>query len=282
VTRLAGLALRVYPPSFRARYGQELTARVEDVPDTPKATADLFLGAFRTWIRPPFPNTERRLQATTATTWVAWCTGFLVAPAINRALLDPPTSGASGSVRTLLTISYALFFAGWALVLLGAAPVVLRLVIPAVRARTWSPLRPLIPVLMLGLLEAIGLLWLGLTSTARSEQVTHPSGLFITATVLWLIGFAAFICSLGVGPAMTLSRLEPDAPVLRNPTRLTAAVAFTLTALTCCSLAATLLAGDATLANSALPVAFALGIGCLASVTAIVSSSRGIHALRST
>jgi hypothetical protein len=280
MTRLANLALRAYPPSFRARYGQELAALVEDLADTPKATADLYLGAVRAWIWPPLPNPARRLQATTATTWVAWCAGFLVAPAINRALLDPPTSSASGSVRTLLTIAYVLFFVGWALVLLGAAPVVLRLVMPAVRARTWTALRPMIPVLILGLLEATGLLWLGLTSTARSEQVTHPSELFLTATVVWLIGFAAFICSLGIGPAMTLARLKPDAPVLRNPTRLTAAVALTLAALTGCSLAATLLAGDASLANSAIPVAVALAIGCIASLTAIVSSSKGIHALR--
>lgn len=282
MTRLAGLALRVYPPSFRARYGQELAALVEDVPASLKTTVDLFLGAVRAWIRPPCCNTEHRLQATTATTWVAWCGGFLVAPTINRALLDPPSAGASNSVRMLLNIAYVLFFVGWALVLLGAAPVVFRTVIPAVRARAWIALRPLIPALILGLLVVIGLLWLGLTSAARTSQVAHPSGLFITATVLWLIGFAAFICSLGIGPALTLSRLEPGAPVLRNTTRLTAAVALTLTALTGCSLAATLLAGDATLANSAIPVAFALGIGCLASLTAIVSSSRGIHALRST
>ncbi|TWP35002.1 hypothetical protein [Leekyejoonella antrihumi] len=201
---------------------------------------------------------------------------------MNRALLDPPSAGTSSSVRTLLGIADVLFFLGWALVLLGAASVVFRIVVPAVRARAWTSLRPLMPTLTLGLIEAIGLLWLGIASNNRAEQVAHPSGLFITATVLWLIGFAAFICCLGIGPALALSRLEPGAAELRNPTRLTAAVALTLAALTGCSLAAALIAGDATLANSAIPVAVALAVGCLASLTAIVSSSRGIHALRST
>jgi hypothetical protein len=280
--RLASVALRAYPPTFRERYGQELETLVEDLPASPRMTTDLILGAARAWIRPPFHSTERRLQATMATTWVAWCAGFLVAPAINRALLDPPTAGASSSARTLLSISYVLFFVGWAFVVLGAAPVVLRSVFPAVRARCWTALHPLLPALILGLIEATGLLWLAMTSGARTGQLTHPSGLFVTLTVLWLIGFAAFICSLGIGPAMTLARLEPGARALRIPTGLTVPVALTLAAFTGCSLAATLIAGDATLASSAIPVACALATGCLASLTALISARRGVQALRST
>lgn len=96
--------------------------------------------------------------------------------------------------------------------------------------------------------------------------------------MLWLIGFAAFICCLGVGPALALSQLNPTRggcvtqPADRNgrthPHR--------------CSLAATLIAGDATFANSTILIAVALAIGCLASLKAIVSSGRGIHALQST
>jgi hypothetical protein len=282
MTRLAGLALRAYPPSFRERYGQELAALVQDLPASPGTTTDLFLGAARAWIQPRFHSSERRLHATMATTWVAWCAGFLVAPAINRALLDPPTAGASSSARTLLNIAYVLFFVGWAFVLLGAVPVVLRAVIPALRARSWTALRPLLPALILGLVEAIGLLWLAITSGGRTVQLTHPSGLVVALTVSWLIGFAAFVCSLALGPAMTMTRLGLGARALRIPTRLTVLVALALAALTGCSLAATLIAGDARLASSAIPVACALAIGCLASLTALISSSRGVRALLST
>ncbi|MBN9620136.1 MAG: hypothetical protein J0H43_10470, partial [Actinobacteria bacterium] len=83
MNRLTAAALRAYPPSFRERYGPELTALVEDLPTTPRNTVDLLVGAARAWLRPRFGADGRRgrLQATLATTWLAWCAGFLAAPA---------------------------------------------------------------------------------------------------------------------------------------------------------------------------------------------------------
>lgn len=54
MSRLARIAMRAYPPSFRARYGEELAALVEDLPASRRATVDLFAGAGRAWIRPTF------------------------------------------------------------------------------------------------------------------------------------------------------------------------------------------------------------------------------------
>jgi len=277
MNRLSRVALRAYPPSFRNRYGDELAALVEDLPDSLRASTDLLLGAGWAWLRPPVHSPQRRMQASAATTWVAWCAGFLVAPAINRSLLDPPASGASGSVRTLLNIAYVLFFVGWALALVGAAPVVVRTVVPALRARTRPALRPLLPALILGPLEAAGLVGLALVSDGHGA---HPSALFVMAAVMWLIGFAAFTCSVGIGPAVTLTRLGPGTDVLKAPTWLAMPLALTLAALTGCSLAATMVAGDATLASSSAPVFVALVVGCLASLTALVSSGRAARALR--
>jgi hypothetical protein len=276
MSRLSKLALRAYPPSFRARYGDELATLADDLPASARNTADLFFGAVRTWLRPSFRTTDQRLQATVATTWVAWCAGFLVAPAIDRALLDPPSPGASSAgVRTLLTIGDTCLFAGWAVVLLGAIPVVFRAVTPAIRARAWTPLRPLLPVVALGAFEAVGLLLLGLTGGAPS------SGLRDAAAVVWLIGFAVFVISLGFGPALALTRLEPEAQVLRIPTWLTPVVAVTLTTMTGCALAASVLAADPSLVASVVPVVIALAVSCGASLTAMISSSRGMIALRS-
>jgi hypothetical protein len=277
MNRLSRGALRAYPPSFRTRYGDELAALVEDLPDRPRISVDLFLGAARAWLRPPMSSLQRRRQASAATTWVAWCAGFLVAPAINRSLLDPPMSGASGGVGDLLNIAYVLFFLGWALALLGAAPVVVRAVMPAVRSLSWPALRPLLPALILGVVEAAGLVGLALTSHMHAA---HASTLFITAAVLWLFGFAAFTCSIGIGPAVTLTRLEPGADVLKAPTWLAMPLALTLATLTGCSLAATLIAGDATLASSSALVFVTLGVGCLASVVALVSSGHAVRTLR--
>lgn len=188
-------------------------------------------------------------------------------------------SGASGGVRTLLNVAYVLFFLGWALALLGAVPVVIRAVVPAVRSRTWSALRPMLPALILGPLEAGGLVGLALTSHGHGA---HPSAAFIPASVLWLLGFAAYICSLGIGPAVTLTRLEPDVDVLKAPTWLAMPLALTLAALTGCSLVATVVASDATLASSSALVFVALAVGCLASLVALVSSARAVRRLRPT
>jgi hypothetical protein len=100
---------------------------VEDTGTSTRTTVDLAMGAAKAWLRPSFTGPDagrRRLQASLATTWTAWCAGFLVAPAVNRALLDPPAPGVTGGVRALLGTAFVLFFVGWALALAGAAPVV--------------------------------------------------------------------------------------------------------------------------------------------------------------
>jgi hypothetical protein len=103
----------------------------------------------------------------------------------------------------------------------------------------------------------------------------------VTGAVLWLVGFAAFTCSLGIGPAVTLTRLEPSPAVLTIPTSLAMPLALVLAALTGCSLAAAVIAGDATLVGSSVPVFVALVIGCAASLAALVSSGRAARTLRS-
>lgn len=80
-------------------------------------------------------------------------------------------------------------------------------------------------------------------------------------------------------PAVTLTRLEPGTDVLHAPTWLAIPLTLTLAALTDCSLAATVIAGDATLASSSVPVVVALVVGFLASLVALVSSGRAARML---
>ena len=278
MSALARIALRAYPPSFRSRYDAELAALVADTGASTSAAVDLMLGAVRAWLRPTFPGPDgarRRLQASVATTWVAWCAGFLVAPAVNRALLDAPTPGATGTVRSLLDIGYGLFFLGWGLAAVGVAPLVIRSVLPAVRAGDWAALRPLLPALALGVVEAGGLIAIAAT---RFGGVSLPSWVARGAVMLWLVGFAVLIVLLGVGPATSISRLQPSAVALRVPSVFAVALAVTLTAITGCSLAAAATAGDATLVNSAVPVWVAITIAILASLAALTSSVRGARA----
>ena len=280
MSRLARLVLRAYPPSFRARYGDELAALVSDLPPSAGTAPDLVLGAARVWLRPRFAGadaTRLRLQATAATTWVAWCAGFLVAPAVNRALMDPPVAGASSSVRTLLGVAQGLFFLGWALVLLGAVPPVVGAVVPALRSREWARLRPLLPAAVLGLLEAAGLVAFLLL---RDGSSSTPSAPVLVVGGVWLIGFVLFVCCLGVGPAVALERLDVRTGLLRLPAALALPVAITLAALTGCSLAAVVLAGGGSIVGFIVPVVGALAVACVASTVCLVSSVRGIRALR--
>lgn len=251
--RAARIALRAYPPSFRLRYGDELGALVEDMPASARTTVDLFLGAGRAWTRPTFTGEgapRLRLQASAATTWIAWCAGFLVVPAMTKALLDPPPRGDVGGVRALLGAATGLLIIGWLCALSGAALLVLKVVIPALRERNWRALSPLLPALLLGLAEVAGtMVWLVATG-GHAEQLAHPSLPYLSVVVPLLVGGAAFIVALGIGPATTLRRLGASSAQLRVPAMLS------------------------------VPVALALAVAVASSAVAVVSSVRGTRAVR--
>lgn len=274
------MVLRAYPPSFRARYGSELAALTEELPDSARTTADLVRGALGAWIRPRFagPQARRlRLQASVSTTWLAWCAGFLIVPAVNKALLDPPGSGTSALVRGLLHAGSALLFIGWLLALMGAAHIVVRALGPGLRSRPKFFLGPLVPVMVSGILLVLGLLaLLAISHTAPS----NPAGPW--ALIGWSCVLIGFLMCLGVGPGVSLRRLEVPAPTLRLPARLATGLALALAAMCACCLIAVAVAGDAALDSSSFPVVIVLVIASLASVVALVSSARGIRAARHT
>lgn len=277
-------AVRCYPPSFRARYGLELATLVDDVGRGPRTSLDLLAGAARAWLRPSFAGADAaraRLQATLATTWVAWCVGFLVAPAVNRALLDPPVRGASASVRHLLTAADVCVAVGWSAAGLGAVVIAARAVAPALRTRDWPALRPLVPALTLGAVLAVGLLTLAWVRTGSPAVLRHPSGAVIALVVIWLLGFLAFVGAVAVGPAITLARLRPPRSVLAVPVLLTAPVALALVGAVGCSTAAVATAGDAQLFASGPPVWMVLAVASGAALAAVGTSLRGLRGLRS-
>lgn len=274
MTGLARLAVRVYPPSFRARYGAELSALMEDLPASGRTTADLWLGAMRAWVRPAFggpDGRQRRLQASVTTTWVAWCAGFMIVPAMAKSLLDQPSIGPTTPVRVLVHTGEVLLLTGWVVALLGVLLMVPRVLAPALRARPWAVVHPLLPALVLGL--AVPLVLVVFVLANASDEPGVPALFY-----LWLAGVAALLCCLGIGPAVSLARLAPGVAVLSLPAWLAAALSWTLALMTGCCIAAVLLAGQATLLNSPTPVIVVLAIGGMASVVGVTSSSRGIRA----
>ena len=287
MSRLTRIAMRAYPPSFRARYGEELAALVEALPPSRRTAVDLFAGAARAWIRPTFAGDgaqQLRLQASAATTWVAWCAGFLVVPAMTKALLDPPPNGPAAGMRGLLATATVLLVIGWLCALAGALPLVFRSVIPAWQTRNWRALRPLLPALLLGVGEVAATITWVVTSGGHAEQLAHPSRPYFPAVIPLLVGGAAFIAALGTGPATTLRRLSSSSAQLKVPAMLAIPVAIALAGLTACCLIAALTSGapGAQLIGSNIPVALVLAVAVVSSVVALASSTRGLRALRVT
>ena len=280
MTPAARRALKVYPPSFRDRYGGELEALTEDVAPSWRSTADLYVGAGRAWLRPAFAgpdSTRRRLQASISTVWVAWCAGFLLAPSVDKALLDPPAPAVDATVRQLLDMSAAAFGAGWVVALAGAGLIIGRSLVPALRARRWSVLRPLVPAVVLGMAQAAVLVALALSTRLGGEL---RSAAMVALGTTWLVAVLAFLVSAGFGPGVALRRLHPEAAVLRVPTLLATGLSLCLAAMTVSCAAAVLVAGRATLVGMFAPVVAVVAIGVVASSTALVSATRGVLALR--
>ena len=276
----ARLALRAYPPSFRVRYGGELAALVDDL-GRGASVRDLWLGAARAWLRPAFGGADaprRRVQASLATTWVAWCAGFLVAPATNRALLDPPVAGADTTVRGLLDAGTVLFGVGWALALLGALPIVVGVVLPALRTSSRSALRPLLAPVLLSALVGAGVLALVVLRHVHRLTGAHPSGGFLVVGTAWLAGFLAFVISLGLAPAAVLGRLTPTAATMRLPALLLVPLAVVLTASFAVSLLSVLDARGGSLLGSPAPLVGVLAVAGTAALVACVSATRGLAA----
>ncbi|MCQ9164207.1 hypothetical protein [Arthrobacter sp. STN4] len=278
MSRLAKLALRSYPPSFRARYGDELAALVEEMPGSARTTADLFGGALRAWVRPTFTGPDGirlRLQATISTTWIAWCAAFLIVPALNKALLDPAGPDALAAVRGLMDAATVLLCLGGVIALLGLGLIVARVLIPALRSQARRVLVPLIPAIVLAVVVVVGFLALVLI---RPEGTQAPAGLSWALTA-WLLALVVFLGCLGVGPTVSLRRLDAGISTLRAPVFLGSGLAFVLTGMCGCSVVAVFLGRDAALLGSVIPVIIVVVVAVIASVIAQVSSAHGLKSV---
>ncbi len=284
MSRLSRLALRAYPPSFRARYGAEMAALVQDLPGSRRLTADLWSGAAKAWLRPSFTGpaaVRHRLQASAATTWVAWCTAFCVVPATNKALLDPPPPGPHGGIGALLNVAAGLVVVGWVLALAGAFAIVVKVVVPALRSSQRRKLLPLLPGLWLGLIDGAALAAWVQTSHGHAERLVHPSGAGTGALAAILIGFLAFLVALGAGPAVTLPRLSTSLAQLRLAALFAVPVALLLAAATGCCVAAAVAsaAPGAVMFGNGVVAPLVLVFASLASLVALVSAVRGVRVI---
>ena len=206
---LVRAALALYPPSWRARYGDEVRALLEDSGDRPAAVASVAWRALPAWFRPPLRDRPARMRASLATALMSW--SMLAGLGLVFAQLTQ-LQGLTAPGHPELRWAYAVFdvtLATSALVAgLGGLPLWLLMLR---RARRERRIRDAV-YLFLPLVAPVAYL-IGLAVTVG--LVAGPNGVspgwfgFVT-----LAGFAA-AATAAAGPGLALRRLQPRGPALR-------------------------------------------------------------------
>ena len=206
---LARAVLALYPPSWRARYGVEVLALLDDSGGGPAAVASLAWHALPAWFRPPRHLHDRpaRMRASLATALVSWSmlTGLGL---VFAQLTQLQGLAALPQVRWAyavfdVTLATSALIAG-----LGGLPLWLLMLRQARREqRTRDTVYLLLPVI---------------------APITYLVGLIVTARlvggasgvsqgwfgVITLAGLAA-AATAAAGPGLALRRLQPRGPALR-------------------------------------------------------------------
>jgi len=208
---LTRAVLALYPPSWRARYGDEVRALLEDSGGGQAAAASLAWRALPAWLWPRRHLHDRpaRMRASLATALMSW--SMLAGLGLVFAQLTQ-LQGLTASGHPELRWAYAVFdvtFAASALVAgLGGLPLWLLMLRRARREqRTRDTVYLLLPVI-----APVAYL-IGLIVTARLAGGANgvSPGWFGVVT---LAGFAA-AATAAAGPGLALRRLQPRGPALR-------------------------------------------------------------------
>jgi hypothetical protein len=205
------VALALYPPSWRARYEDEVRALLDDSGGGLAATASVAWRALPAWIWPPRHLHDRpaRMRSSLATALMSW--SMLVGLGLVFAQLTQ-LQGVIPPGHPEVRVAYAVFdvaLATSALIAgLGGLPLWLLMLRRARRdRRTRDTVYLLLPVLapvayLAGLIVAVRLL-------RSANGVGAPGFLAVT-----LAGFAA-AATAAAGPGSALRRLQPQGPALR-------------------------------------------------------------------
>ena len=282
--RVRRSALAAYPPSFRARYGDELDALVAETGVGPRVVADLLLGALSAWLRPAYgvdPVERRRLRlvSTASTVWVSWCVVTCGTLGTLRLLEDQPAPGldlttpawnaAHGAASAVLLLSTLM-------VALGGLPLGFRAL-----ARSASARRVLVgPAAALALACA----W---AVPVAAYSATHPSAGAIPAWyALVVLGWALLVLATAAWWTLAVPRalraMEPSSAALRRPVVCAGPAALALL-VPPGLLAAVLGATDLGLGRGYAAVAGAcVAVVVAAAVAGVVSAGRGAAVLVAT
>jgi len=230
MTSLPGVTrtlLASYPPSFRARYGAEQVALIEDV-GAKGTTLDLATGSLRAWLRPALgptgpERTRLRLTATISTVWVMWVAAFFGGLVWFRATGDP-------YVRALNSpwgfVIYRWIKAGWMIGVIATALIVAAaFVITLVAARRTGFAQALRPLRGFALYVAIMCLSMWLLALVRhshyartltgTPSTEHIRTWYLIALGAWVLALIPLAIVGARAPLVVLRHVELPTRELR-------------------------------------------------------------------
>ena len=298
---LARVALGLYPPAWRARYGDEVRALLEDSGGGPRAAVSLAWHAVPAWAWPARHLFDRpaRMRASLATTGMAWT---LLA---GLAAVFVQLAQAQGSSQTLTLARYPVIqWSYWVFdgaviisvlaVAAGGVPLWLRMFRDARAARRPRELACLLaPVAVPAVYLAASTVIAGLVRQPAARVVPwQPRPVADLANgmigpwwflALVIAGFAAAVAS-AAGLGLALRRLRPDGPAVVLAARaagLAAAVMGLAGAASIVAAAGLYLWAPADAGyREGWQLAIYLPAVSLAAAVAIISAARGIRAAR--
>jgi hypothetical protein len=215
--KLAPLLLKIYPPQFRARYGNELEALAEDTGLRPRVVFDLVRGAARQWMVPTLPGSgeeaqRARMLATVTTAFVCWAVSIVAAVSFGRRFNDPPVVALNDDAQVYFDISSHLAEGIAVAGLVVGLVYWLRIVIPAIRAKrhaVWAAaIAPAgITGLWAGVTFLLSLLW---RTVQPSDLPWLPIvfGGYVTFTLACVAGCIVAVCRVIRSSNLTRSQLR--------------------------------------------------------------------------
>ncbi len=293
---LTRAALTLYPPAWRARYGVEVRALLDDSGGGVPAAASLAWHAAPAWAWPPrhLHDGSGRIRSSLATTGIAWALlAGLGAVFVQLAQAQPSSQGPTLAQHPVIQWSYWAFDGCLVIsvlaVAVGGVPLWLLMlrIAPRRGEMAWLLAPAAVPALFLVAAFAIGSL-VGRSGSqvvpGRSESVTDLANggvgpwWFLALVVL---GFAAAVLS-AAGPALALRRLRPEGPPVVLAARAAVLAAVTMGLALAASVVAALglylwapaYAGY----QQSWPLAVYLPALLLAAAVAVVSAARGLRA----